>query len=77
MEVYFLSSLEINSNATLRAKLAEYTTNADANSFGLQHFTNNNPDFLELMFNNLHRLQFEGIVVRDVDDLKRQYCDSI
>lgn len=58
---YFL--LEINGNATLKAKLSEYTTAATQTSFGLQHFTYNNPYFLQLMFNNLHNLEFLGIVV--------------
>ena len=56
-------SLEISLNATLRDRLASYTNNADGNSFGLHHFTYNNPEFLEVMFNNIHNLQLEGIVV--------------
>ena len=62
-QYYTMSSLEISLNATLRDRLASYTTSADGNSFGLHHFTYNNPEFLEVMFNNLHNLQLEGIVV--------------
>ena len=62
-QYYTMPSLEISLNATLRDRLASYTNNADGNSFGLHHFTYNNPEFLEVMFNNLHNLQLEGIVV--------------
>lgn len=55
--------IDITWNATLRERLAGYTADADGTTFGLNHFTYNNPDFLEVMFNNLHSLQFQGIVV--------------
>jgi hypothetical protein len=57
------NSIEIRQNATLRRILATKTSSADENTFGLHHFTYNNPDFLEVVFSNLHNLQFEGIVV--------------
>ena len=69
---FLMPSLEIALNVTLRDRLASYTTNvADGNSFGLHHFTYNNPEFLEVMFNNLHNLQFEGIIVSLLDNVGR------
>ena len=59
------SSIEISQNSSLRARLAKYTPNANGKSFGLHHFTYNNPEFHEVMFSKLHTLRFEGIVVCD------------
>ena len=57
---------EISANATLRASLAKFSQNANATNFGLQHFTYSNVEFLDLVFENIDQLRFQGIIVQKI-----------
>ena len=61
-------------DAAVAAELAGFNDRVMGDNFGLHQFTYNNSKLLELMFNNLHSLQFRGIVVRQSRVSSVNFC---